>query len=341
MKNLLALSLLSSSTILSACADKAGPDDDVPSADEIATQIEQENGGFDTADEAPMFGTAAQFAPTQIEADRAIDDTMSADPTIAAMEADPNVDARRVLVMWGLIPPDRDATDVRDWSGSLSLNRGGMRVSRAIAFEDAGDAVLPRTARESVEFTSRTRPHADGLALGILDLDPTNAEPLALTYANTAGDVALTVNLADLAAGPVRLDAGDGFSLVAVGARDGDRAGCEGGFMRGRWHQVDAQHGAFGGLVVNRRGEVVGHVRGLYGQRTTGEPVMFGKFIDRDGHFMGLLRGGYENGNYRARWITRDGDHGALGGRYFDGRVDGDGRGGFAGRWAQTGCAED
>jgi len=67
--------------------------------------------------------------------------------------------------------------------------------------------------------------------------------------------------------------------------------------------------------------------------------VLFGKFIDREGHFRGILAGTYANGEYRARWIDRGGDHGVAHGVYFAGATERSG--GFLGRWAETSCTAD
>jgi hypothetical protein len=92
------------------------------------------------------------------------------------------------------------------------------------------------------------------------------------------------------------------------------------------------------GVIANADGEPTGHIRGIWGQRQDGTHVMFGKFIATDGSFRGLVNGTYENGHYRARWLTSAGDHGVLGGMYIDApNMPG---GVFMGRWAETGCAE-
>jgi hypothetical protein len=108
--------------------------------------------------------------------------------------------------------------------------------------------------------------------------------------------------------------------------------------MRGRWVALREHLGVYRGLVTNEAGEVTGHVRGIWGQRQSGEKVMFGKYISADGTFRGILAGTYDAGEFRARWIVRGGDHGVLGGHYMDSpEVRG---GAFMGRWAETSCAQ-
>src|SRR5512132_1410846 len=67
-----------------ACTTDSSPaDDDV---DAVASSLELENGGFDTADEAPQFGEETLFAAADIEADAAVTDPFAVDPTVAQLE---------------------------------------------------------------------------------------------------------------------------------------------------------------------------------------------------------------------------------------------------------------
>ena len=322
-------------TTAAACVDDAQTPTE-PTTDDVASAIEQDNGGLDTTDEAPEFAAGAVFDAAAIEADAVESDAMSSDPSMVALSAPgaANVVAHDLLIVWGRFPADPTATTTRDWSGSLQLSRGGMLVRRTIAFEQATDRVLPRTSRDLIEFTSVTRPAADGLALTVFDPDAANANPLTLTYTPNGG-AAHALDLSRLAAGPIVVDVGDGNRILVAGHRRVDN--CDHGFMRGRWHALSPNASAYLGVVTNSDGEPIGHIRGIAGQRMNGDHVMFGKFISRDGKFKGLLKGTYDNGHYQARWIDRAGDHGVAHGVYFPGPAMR--AGGFLGRWAETSCA--
>ncbi|HEX7838842.1 MAG TPA: hypothetical protein VF469_15300 [Kofleriaceae bacterium] len=318
-----------------ACLDHGGTDD----SQQVSSALEQPNGGFDTADEAPMFGADTEFSAAAIEDDNAATDPLAGDPATTAMDQASAAAGFRAIVLWGKIPADRSTTDSRDWSGSLAVSRGGLLVRHTIAFEDRTDKLLPRTSLTTVGFQSVTRPFVDGLALTILD--PTAATATSaqtLTYTSADGATVYTLDLGQLAAGPIVVDAGDGYKMVAIGQpRRADA--CDRGFMRGRWHALSPHLGKFLGVITDENGERVGHLRGVYGQRRDGTSVLFGKFIDRDGHFRGILAGGFDNGQYRARWIDRQGDHGTAHGAYFEGQAAASGH--FLGRWANSGCTAD
>jgi len=330
MRHQLSLALLLAA---SACINNAGTTDDTA---EVTSDLERDNGGFDATDEAPMFGQEDAFAQAQIENDAPAADPMTSDPAITDLERSTTAARHRVLIAWGRMPADPNATDARDWSGSLTLSRGGMIVGRTVGFENATDRLAPRTAPNTLSFTSMTRPFADGLLLRVLDPDPASTDALTLTYHSDVANQDYSLDLAQLAAGPVSIDAGNGYRVVAIALRDRDA--CDHGFLRGRWVALRENVGVYRGLIVNADGEVTGHIRGIWGQRRNGDKVMFGKFIATDGTFRGIVAGTYDAGQFHARWLTSAGDHGVLGGMYVDAP---NLRGGvFVGRWAEASCAQ-
>lgn len=311
--------------------------DDAPDEDALAGALEQDNGGLDTTDEAPMFGADAEFAAAALEPDATATDPMATDAEVVALRERAGVAHQRIMVLWGQLPPDRAAAP-HVWDGRFALNRGAVIVRREVGFEDATDAVLPRELRTTVAFTSSTRPFVDGLVLEVLDPDPTNAIPLALTYTPRAGGAALTFGIAALATGPISYDVGaGGDQMIATGLRADDA--CDHGFMRGRWQAVRPGLGRFLGVVADEDGSPIGHLRGIWGVRQSGQHVMFAKYIASDGSFRGLFAGTWADGAFRGRWIVSTGDHGIAQGRYRESVPGPEVGGAFIGRWAETSCA--
>lgn len=317
-----------------ACTNEAAPAED-GDLDAITDALERENGGFETTDEAPQFGDDALYAAADLEADAPVTDAMATDPAITQLEANPAVEGRDVVVMWGRMPADPAGTP-RVWSGELRLSRGAMVVRRRIAFEERTDQIAPRTRRDAVQFESRTSTHADGLVLTVLDPTPADPNPIVLTYTSTDGTATYALDLRAAAEDPVSADAGDGNRIVAAAHRR-HRDACERGFLRGRWHAMTPNAGRYAGLVLDAEGEPTGHIRGIYGQRANGEAVFFGKFIARSGGFRGLVRGTYDGGSFEGRWLDRGGDRGAVRGAYRPGEALRAGH--FLGRWAEATCA--
>jgi len=318
-----------------ACLDNTGGGD----SQDVSSALEQPNGGLTTSDEAPAFGAQADFTAAAIESDSVAADTLAGDPATTSIDSASAAAGFRMIVVWGKIPGDKDATVSRDWTGSLKVSRGGLIVRRTIAFDGQTDKLLPRTSLDTVSFQSVTRPYVDGLALTVLDPpSPTATGSQTLTYTSADGATIYTFDLSQLGAGPIVVDAGDGFKMVAVGVHR-QAAACDRGFMRGRWHALSAHLGRFLGVVTDENGAPVGHVRGIYGERRNGDSVLFGKFIDGAGHFRGLLAGTFDNGQYQARWIDRQGAHGTAHGEYAEGATATAGH--FLGRWAESSCAAD
>lgn len=311
---------------------------------QVTSALSQPNGGYDTADEAPEFGASADFTAASIETDTPVTDTMASDPAVTALAGSATAEGRDVIVLWGHLPRDPNAP-ARDWSGQFQLSRGALIVRRTVGFEDKTDKLLPRSAADTVAFQSITKPFVDGLALRVID-DPAVSSPVSLVYTSapaagsTTASVTYSFDLSQLDAGPIVIDAGNGDKMIAIAQHQHDTDGCAGGFMRGRWRALAPNAGVYLGIVTNRLGEPVGHVRGIYGVRKDGSKVMYGKFIDKQGKFLGILAGEYANGDFLARWkALGDDDHGRIRGMYIENSaVDG---GAFAARWAQKDCSQD
>ena len=312
-------------------------DSDELDPDVIASAIEQENGGLDMQDEAPMFGEAERFEQAKlVDSEEAYVDSMQADEVVVSMLELPDVVLFDTTVAWGQIPGNPANEAPRDWTGALQVNRGAILVRRTVLFEP-NDTLLPRSDRQTVDFHSVTLPHRDGMRLTIIDPDPTSEEPLILSYLTEEGPVA-AAPLASLIEEPHELVADEYENrMVAVAfARPVDL--CEYGFLGGVWHRVAPGRGILLGRVVDGQGEHIGYMRGLYGRRSSGEQVFFGKYINLEGEFRGIFRGRYGAGHFAGRWLHASGEIGALGGEYRE-TLDGPETGGyFLGRWAETRC---
>jgi hypothetical protein len=321
--------------LFASCTTSSGTDTAT-----VTSDLNLANGGETTTDEAPMFGDEAEFEAAAIEPDAAYTDALATDPSVTAITSLPTLDAHRVMIVWGKLPRDPGSTETRDWSGSIAVSRGALLVGRTISFEAATDHLLPRPNAQTVPFDSVTGPYIDGLVLRVLEPDNAMGTPVTLTYTSAASASSATppvqyqFDLAALEQGPVKIDAGNGYVMVAVEL--GEKA-CNEGFMRGRWHQLAPNLGDYRGIVTDEVGLPVGHVRGIYGQTAAGDKVMFGKFIDHQGHFIGLIAGTYGNGDIDAKWIDKQGDRGLIVGKYFESSaVDG---GGFFTRYVEASCA--
>ncbi len=336
MRAQLPLALLLASTTVACTTENSIPENE----SEIVDALELENGGFDTSDEAPMFALEAQFEEADLETDRPVVDSMRDDAEMRALEAVPGNRRIDIVVMWGRFRADATVPTRRDWSGRLLMSGiNAVAAHRAIGFEDATDRVLPRQFRNAIAFESATGPRTDGLALRIVDTrGPNSTDPLTLTYHRANSQEAYALDIDSIVGGNVVVvDAGDGNQIVAM-ARP-HRDDCDDGFFRGRWHAVSPRVSTFLGAVLNSEGEIVGHMRGISGTRLGGEPVIFGKWVNREGQYRGMFRGQVEAGQFRAKLVDRAGNtEGEIAGAFRAG--DTLRHGGLAGRWHETACVQ-
>ena len=86
MRHQLPLAALLLATAAACTTDGPSPDDETA----VTSALEQENGGFDTSDEAPMFDRGARFDSASLEADAEVTDAMTADPEWPTIASAPN-----------------------------------------------------------------------------------------------------------------------------------------------------------------------------------------------------------------------------------------------------------
>lgn len=320
-------------TLAVGCGALRGDREESREAREIAAALELENGGLEETDEAPMFADEPSFADV-VDQETLVVDQLEADATVVALTRQADTARIEVALLWGQIPGNPANDSGQDWTGKISISRGALLVRRTIRFEEGADRLAPRRDLREVEFTSVTRPHHDGLRLTVLDPEPLADDPLVFTYENASG-IVYQGPISALIEAPESVtvdDAGSRFVGLAV-ARPVDV--CELGFLGGKWSGVAPGRGRVTGVVTDAAGEPMGHVKGIWGKRRSGEQAFFGKYIDADGRFRGIFAGRYGDGEYAGRWLHAAREAGALGGRYFDTP----GRGGkLVGAWAETSC---
>lgn len=293
----------------------------------IQSALELEDGGMDMTAEQAAFGEPAVLETPELTGDD-IQDTTAMDPNAAGMER------YRVLLLWGALPRAKDdstapvPTEVLDWSGTISVSSGAVRVSRTLKF-DRHDGVLPRQDARTIQFVSRTLPHVDGLALEVV------ASPDAtITFDTETLTASVTMDeLVQEGRGATPVGNGSGFAFAGYQVDDS----CNSGFLIGHWKNLRPNLGKFRGRVLDADGDTEGYLRGIYGDsQRFGENRFFGKYISEDGDARGLVAGGYGDGDIAGRWGTDAGGRGGMRGRYFHGLDRADGRGFWLGRWRES-----
>jgi hypothetical protein len=303
------------------------PNDDVSTTQ---SALEKDNGGFDNADEQPAFGDPAVSEAAPMDAPPAeISDAPDADL--------PTMRSYRVALTWGHLPPANDATDVDptpaavDWTGGISVDAGAIGVKRVIRF-DRFDRLTRRDDKAEVNFVSHTLPHVDGLLVHVV-VPAAGSHTLHFATDALTFDVDLDALAKD---GFARKNLADGRNGVAL-AGYADVKGCARGFLAGRWIKRAPALGGFRGRVADGDGELLGHVRGIWGHAPKKNAnLFFGKYISNDGKTRGLFGGTYGSGELHGLWGTvNPADVGGLQGVYSDGYEQDDGRGVWIARWSE------
>ncbi len=323
----------------------ASPTSDT-TADDMATRtqtvdLDDPYGGYNLADESPMFGDASMAVYDETSVSE-VDDNTDNDPSIS-----PDRARRYLMITWGNLKGDSVPAFATEWSGSLTVDNGVVAAKRTIRFEP-NDGLLPRTSRDKLEWVSFTKPHFDGIivALHKVVTDTTDtlavdaAQPqLVVNFETTPLKVSFTEEeLRDLHQVFEVDDAGNAvaFNVITV-----EPQACPAGFMAGAWRNVeDRPGGVFRGKWISHSGLHMGYLKGVYGHTSAGENVFFGKIIARNGRFEGLMKGlygahndGQPGGWYRGVWIGRAlRAQGDLGGNWVT-SDDIDGGGYFRGKW--------
>ncbi len=304
-------------------------------AQHVESALDEQNGGMDSTDEAVAFADPqVQATPELVDFSDTTDLTPPANPPVELTRL-------RVMLMWGNLPAvaDQQAATPPDakpvsWSGKISLDQGAIRVHRTLKF-DANDGVAKREKPNEVSFKSTTLPHVDGLLIELLA--PSTAS-LHFTTDTLTTDIPLS-QLVPTGHGAELV--GDGYNGLAVAGYVPTDSGCAEGMLFGHWKNLKNNVGRFRGRVVTGEGDMLGHVKGIYGHaKKVNKNLFFGKYIDTDGTFKGLFGGTYGLGIFQGQWaIHNPGNEGVLDGLYYPGHQAGDGDGFFIGRWMDK-CPE-
>jgi hypothetical protein len=269
--------------------------------------LEDEFGGYKVTDEVPGFGDPEIL--DEFGEDQEVADLLSQDPQIASDMGNPAIDVYFLRITWGMLEGDSSAVNVIDWSGSATINQGTLVLLKTIRFEPEDYIHRPRPDRQTLEWTSYTRPHFDGICIAIV-IPPNDTSSAEGSFTFITSPFTGTFSFSELESIDVvySVDA-YGNEISFVGHKK-QLTPCGGGFLEGRWIPTQPDQGKFFGKWINQDGILAGHLKGHWGIKKNGEKVLFGKYISIGGEFKGLLRG---------RWgFEGDGEGGWFFGHWHD-----------------------
>jgi hypothetical protein len=319
--------------------------------DEQGLNYEEEFGGYTATDEAPGFGDETISDDMQDNVVTEMEEPEFS-PVFDSLDSVEDVRVYRMTILWGMLEYDSTVTQSTDWSGSLTVERGAIRILSLVRFEQPFDHIIrPRIDRRTLEWVSHTQPHFDGIVVWLYDVPDSEG-----IYDNTVtfktGPYTRTFDMSEL----------ESLSEVVVVDEIGNKVSfealylpvpdCPYGFLEGRWIKKGPENGVFYGFWANWSGMHDGHVRGHWGATNTGDRVFFGKWIDHRGKFRGFLKGTWDfnattaqaepvTGTFEGIWADRHRTpQGTLGGNWVA-VVNPPGNNGNGNGWGNTGDEAD
>lgn len=334
----LIIALFAAALLLNGCIFDSGKKINGSETPAEVPDLEDEFGGYRASNEAPGFGDPAMLA--EFGEDGEVTDLLSTDPQIAEDIEDSLVDVYFLRITWGRLDPDTTFTTVADWSGSAQIDKGVLVLLRTIRF-DRGDRIIrPRPDRQTLEWTSYTGPHFDGIYMAIL-VGPNDTSSAEGTLTFSTAPFSQTFGYSELdSISEVYTVGPEGNEIAFIGHKK-QLVPCGNGFLEGRWIRTQRHQGVVKGKWISRDGSLAGHFQGRWGKRNNGQQVFFGKCIGPDGEFKWLIRArweyshshGEDGGTFVGEWLDRNGQRkGVVGGHF---RVGGDNgrKGSIQGRW--------
>ncbi len=300
------------------------------------TNLSDEFGGYTATNESVAFGDSELLEAEGEE--EVIDDPILTTAAMTSLTDDLDAGMFHFRAVWGMIPYDSTVIDVTDWTGSLTVTRGGIAIRRLIRFEPVQDYTLERTDRTLVEWVSATTIHNDGIVCDIyvppmlpdldsswvddgagdsvLVIDTVMPEPVTVTF--ETGPYTRIFTLEELAALDELVELDDG-NKVAFNGFQMFRQKCARGILAGHWGLDDEGRGVYRGFWFSGNARVAGYLKGHYGQKDDGRKVFHGKWINRNGEFKGLLAGIWsEKGDSDNGQGVRNRPSGKFSGRVYD-----------------------
>ncbi len=280
--------------------------------EENIIDLDSPTGGFSLSDEEPAFGEEDKFIYSGYEAEYKdeIDPDRERD-----RDREKNGSIRfRLRALWGRLACGYvdstvfDCCEV-DWSGRMTFHKGTVVIERLIAF-DLEDYVK-RIDNSTIEWISRTCPHFDGIQVRLI-APPAESDSFILEELDDpaltiqAGPFNRTFTLAELDTLKLMTPVDRCCNAIMINSHF-IPPNCGNGYLFGRWRSVESDTifndetgemrgiimGRFRGAWMGRNGRLFGHLKGVYGHTSAGDPVFYGKYIDFNGRFRGILRGRY------------------------------------------------
>ncbi len=325
------------SLVIGGCSSSTDPAD-------IDADLE-DFGAYKATDEDPYFGDPDVEEVASAEEEEEYNDPVALSPIVDSVECAERPDIFCLRMVWGNLERDSGVTELTDWSGKLTINRGAIVVTHLIRFEPGQDYLLPRYNEEGyyvpeeLRWVSQTSCHYDGIASKLFIPPSVTDEVVTVTYESEQLTISFTMGELEELDTLITIGFGNAISFQAARF---DPTSKLHGSLAGRWFRNENGQGVFYGKWISAAGRIMGTIKGQWGIDENGRQVFVGKWIDVTGKFQGFVKGFYSShptlsnlaygGRFWGRIYNADSEPiGLLKGHYRRGNCY---KGGyFAGRW--------
>jgi len=254
-------------------------------------------GSYQATDEPSAdFGDPALAELLTDQSEQPYTDPAATSPAVDSLENSLRPDLFCFRMVWGNLARDSNITNLTDWSGTLTLSRGAVIVTRLIGFEPGQDSIITRpylnimTGLNMIEWGSSTSWHLDGIGARLIVPQSPTDELVTVTYESSRLKITFTMDRFDDLDTLISIGPGNAISFHSIR--------CEripaiptNGYLTGRWGRDENGNGIFYGRWMNVTGQIMGAVKGDWGIDSTGHRFFVGKYVDISGCFEGFVKG--------------------------------------------------
>ncbi len=272
--------------LLAGCSSTTEPQDTTANLEDF--------GSYTTAKEEPSFGDP--YIEALMDVESSVDDPVALSPVVDSIENQERTAAYCFRMVWGNLEGDSGVTEPTNWSGTLTISRGAIIVTKTIRFEPGQDYLLPRHndsgiyLPEKLRWVSKTVGGIDGIATRLLIPPSITDDIVTVTYESAQLTITFDISALEDLDTLISIGSGNAISFEATRCEPSTNVARR-GHLIGRWSRNLHGEGVFSGAWMTSTGRVIGSVRGNWGVDSTGAHIFVGKYIDRDGNFRGFVKG--------------------------------------------------
>jgi hypothetical protein len=283
------LALAAMTLTIGGCSTSTDPADNTSSLENF--------GSYRATDEPSAdFGDPALAEMLTDQTEEPYNDPVALSPVVDSLENNLRPDLFCFRMVWGNLARDSNINELTDWSGTLTLSRGAIIITRLMGFEPGQDSLIVRPyasvrgGLNEIAWVSHTSTRIDGIATRLIIPQSPTDEIVTITYESKQLSITFPMDRFDDLDTLISIGPGNAISFHSVRCERRPAIPTH-GYLMGRWGRDENGNGIFYGRWMNVTGQIMGAVKGDWGIDSTGQRVFVGKYVDISGRFEGFVRG--------------------------------------------------